>query len=78
MSRIPEITHTRLVTANVYYGLFGKLTKDHSQDEDFKISIVEGSSLAKVVKTPAPLYPTNGSRGHYFGFVKCLSYLKAT
>lgn len=78
ISRIPKITHTWLVAANVHYGLFGKLIESLPHLEDFEAPIVKGSSPVKVVKTSASLSPANNSSSCFFGFVKCFLCLKAT
>ena len=71
MSRISEITHARLITANVHYRLFGKLIEDLPHLEDFEAPVMQGSSPAKVVKTLASSSPTKGFIGRSFGFLKC-------
>lgn len=77
MSRIPEITHARLVTANVYYKLFGKLIKSPPHLKYFKTPVFKGPLFEKVIETPASLSLANSSCRHFFGFVKCPLFLKA-
>ena len=78
MFRIAEITYTQLIAANVYYGSFGKLIESPPHLEDFEAPVVEGPSLAKVIETLVSSSPANGSSSRSFGFMKCLSCLKAT
>lgn len=75
ISRIPEITHARLVAANVHYRSFGKLIKGFSHFKNFAMPVVKGFSPTKVVKTSASSSPANGSSGYSFGFVKYTSCL---
>lgn len=77
MSRIPKITHARLVAANVYYRSFGKLFEGLLYFEDFEAPIVKDPSSAKVVEMLASSSPLNSFNGRFFGFVKCLPRLEA-
>lgn len=78
ISKIPEITHTQLIIANIYYRLFSKLIEDFSHLEDFKAPLVKGSFYAKVVKMPALLSPTKGSYSCFFRFMKYPPCFKTT
>lgn len=78
ISRIPKITHTWLVAANIHYGLFSKPIESLPHLEDFEAPIVKGSSPAKVIEMSTSLSPANNSSGCFFGFVKCSPCLKAT
>lgn len=71
ISKILEITHARLVAANVYYGSFGKIIESLPHLENFKVPVVEDPFAAKVGKTLASLSFANNSSGRFFGFVKC-------
>lgn len=77
MSRIPEITHARLVPANVYYRSFSKLIEGPPYLKDFKAPIVKNLSPAKVVKILASLSPVNSFSGRSFGFVECPGHLSS-
>lgn len=67
ISRIPEISHTQLIAANVYYGSIGKLIEGHFYFEDFEALVVEGFSLAKIVKISASSSSANGSSDRFLG-----------
>lgn len=75
MSRILEITHVWLVTANIHYGSFGKLIEGPLYLEDFKTPVVESISSTKVIKILALSSSANGSNICSLEFVKCLGYL---
>lgn len=78
MFRIPEKIYAWLIAAKVHYGLFGKLIKGFPHLEDFEVSVIDGLSSAKIVKTSTLSSPANDSSGRFFGFVKCPFYLKIT
>lgn len=76
--KILDIIHTCFIAANVYYELFNKLIEGLSYLKNFKVLIVEDPTLVKVVKMPVLLSPANKFCGHFFEFVKFLSYFKTT
>lgn len=78
MFKITEITHARFIVANIYYGLFGKLIEGLSQFKGIETPVFESPPPTKVVETPASSSLANGFCSRFFGFIKCLPYLKAT
>lgn len=69
MSKILEITHTWLITANIYYGSFSKLIKDP------EVLVIESPFSVKIFKTSASSSSANSYNGRSAGFVKCFGHL---
>lgn len=69
MSKILEITHTWLIAANIYYGLFSKLIKDP------EVLVIESPFSVKIFKMSASSSPANSYSGRSARFVKCFGHL---
>lgn len=76
ISRIPKITLTWLVIANIYYKSFSKFIKSTLYFEEYETLVITNPPSAKVVKMLATSSIVNGFFGHSFQFVKCPSCFK--